>query len=115
MRVTLAIDGAAPVVCGHTASVLESTTHAAREGDGDAAITGPVICRRAASQPPDKCARQDDTKQNADHYQRSAAFTRRERVPWWRLTVVDRRRLLRPAKIRPQYMHLSQAKPTPLT
>jgi len=45
MRVALAVDGAAPVVRGHTARVLESTTHAARERDRDAAVTGPVICR----------------------------------------------------------------------
>jgi hypothetical protein len=86
VRVVLAVDGATPVVCGHTARVLESTTHAARERDADAAITGPVVCRRVASQPPDKRARQDDTKHNTDHYQRGAAFTRRERFPRWRLT-----------------------------
>jgi hypothetical protein len=106
MRVALAVDGTAPVVRGHTARVLESTTHAARERDRDAAITGAVICRRVAGQPPDKCARHNDTTDDADHYQRGAPFARRERVPWRRLTVVDRRRLLRPAKsIGPQYMH----------
>jgi thiosulfate/3-mercaptopyruvate sulfurtransferase len=110
MRVAPVVDGAAPVVCGRTARVLESTTHGARERDRHASVTGSVICRRVASQTPYKDARQDDTNHNADHYQRGAAFARRERVPWWGLTCVDRRRLLRPAKsIRPQYMHLPRA------
>jgi hypothetical protein len=99
MRILPAVDGAAPVVRGRTAGVLESTTHAARERDRHAAITGPVIRRRVAGQSPGNRARRNDTNNNAGHYQRGAAFARRERVPWWRLTVVDRRRLLRLAKI----------------
>jgi len=109
MRVALAVDGAAPVVRGPTARVLESATHAAREGERDTAITGPVVRRRMIGQPPDKRASQDDATNNAGHDQRGAAFTRRERFAWWRLTRVDRRRLLRPAKsIGPQYMHLAK-------
>jgi hypothetical protein len=111
MRVAPAVDGATPVVCGHTARVLESTTHAARERDRHAAITRPVVCRRVTGKTPSNRARHDDTNDNAGRYQRRTAFARGERVPRWRLTGVDRRRLLRPAKsIRSQY--LETAEPT---
>lgn len=112
MRVTLPVDGAAPIVRGDTACVLKSTTHAARERDRHAAITRPVVCRRVTGKAPGNRARHDDPNDNAGRYQRRTAFARGERVPWWRLTGVDRRRLLHPAKsIRSQY--LETAEPTP--
>lgn len=107
VRVVLGADRAAPVVRSRTAFVLKSTTHAARERDRHAAITGPVKCRRVARQRPGKRARRNDTNDNAGHYQRGTAFARRERVTRWSLASVDRRSPLHPANsIRPQYMHL---------
>jgi hypothetical protein len=107
MCVVLGVCGAAPVLRGRTARMFKPATHRARERDRHAAITGPVKCRRVASQRPRKRSRRNDTNDNAGHYQRGAAFARRERVTRWSLASVDRRSPLHPANsIRPQYMHL---------
>ena len=107
MCVVLGVCGAAPVLRGRTARMFKPATHRARERDRHAAITGPVKCRRLARQRPCKRSRRNDTNDNAGHYQRGAAFARRERVTRWSLASVDRRSPLHPANsIRPQYMHL---------
>ena len=107
MCVALGVCGAAPVLRGRTARMFKPATHSARERDRHAAITGPVKCRRLARQRPCKRSRRNDTNDNAGHYQRGAAFARRERVARWSLASVDRRSPLHPANsIRPQYMHL---------
>jgi hypothetical protein len=107
MCVVLGVCGAAPVLRGRTARMFKPATHRARERDRHAAITGPVKCRRVARERPCKRSRRNDTNDNACHYQRGAAFARRERITRWSLASVDRRSPLHPANsIRPQYMHL---------
>jgi hypothetical protein len=107
MSVVLGVCGTAPILRRRTARMFKPATHRARECDRHAAITGPVKCRRLARQRPCKRSRSNDTNDNAGHYQRGAAFARRERITRWSLAFVDRRSPLHPANsIRPQYMHL---------
>ena len=82
VRVVTGGDGAAPVLCGGTASVLKTAAHGAGDRHIHAAVTRPVIRRRVFSQGPHRGGSRNDGGHHAHRDEHPAAFARRERVCW---------------------------------
>lgn len=97
VRVMTGGDRAAPVLCGGTTCVLDSTAHRAGDRHIHAPVTGPAIRRRVIRGGPHRRGCRNGSRDHAQHDEHPAAVARTQRICRRSLAPVDRWRPLRPA------------------